>query len=225
MNQTFEKLPPAIVLWGGTGQAKVIAPTVELLGSRVVAVVDDTPDLAPPFPGIPLLKGAAGLKAWLDKQSSRTDLGFAVTIGNPHGRVRLKLHDIMVDLGLQPTRIVHPSAWVEHNAVIGPGAQIMHHAVVMAQASIGRQCIINTCASLDHESILSDGCELAPGATLCGLIRCGTNVWVCAGATILPRVHIGDDAIVGAGSLVRKNVPEKTTVIGVPARVINRNPV
>ncbi|MDB4575811.1 sugar O-acetyltransferase [bacterium] len=46
------------------------------------------------------------------------------------------------------------------------------------------------------------------------------NVWIGAGAYILQGVVIGDGAVVAAGSVVTKNVPSKTLVAGVPAKVI-----
>jgi len=49
-------------------------------------------------------------------------------------------------------------------------------------------------------------------------IRIGTNVWIGGGALILPGVTIGDDAIVGAGSVVTRDVPSGATVMGNPAR-------
>lgn len=48
----------------------------------------------------------------------------------------------------------------------------------------------------------------------------GKRVWVGVGVTILAGVQIGDDAVIGAGSLVRGDVPEGAVVAGVPARVL-----
>jgi maltose O-acetyltransferase len=50
-------------------------------------------------------------------------------------------------------------------------------------------------------------------------IRIGRNVWIGAGAIILPGVSIHDDAVVGAGSLVTRDVPAGATAFGNPARV------
>ena len=50
-------------------------------------------------------------------------------------------------------------------------------------------------------------------------IMIGRNVWIGGGALILPGVTIGDDAIVGAGSVVTRDVPAGTTVAGNPARI------
>ena len=46
------------------------------------------------------------------------------------------------------------------------------------------------------------------------------NAWIGAAATILPGVTIGENAVVAAGALVSKDVPDNTVVAGVPARVV-----
>lgn len=217
MNEHVNRFPPEVILWGGTGQAKVVRPIIEHYGSRVVAVFDDTPNLISPFADVPLYLGWNGFQDWIKLQPERSHIGFCIAIGNPHGRVRVRLHEQLVHEGLQPVTIAHPSAQIASNAVIGEGCQLMAGAIVNPEARLGRQCIINTKASVDHECILEDGVELAPGATLCGLIHLEVNSWICAGATVLPRIRIGADAIVGAGAVVIRNVPAGVIVIGIPA--------
>jgi sugar O-acyltransferase (sialic acid O-acetyltransferase NeuD family) len=209
--------PPEIVLWGGTGQAKMVRPIVEHFGARVAAVFDDTPGLMPPFADVDLHHGWPEFERWIARRDPAA-VGFAITIGNPHGRIRIALHERLVAHGLRPVTVAHPSAIIAANALIGAGTQILPGAVICAEARIGRQCIVNTRASIDHETMLEDGVEIGPGATLCGLVHAGTNAWVCAGATVLPRIRIGADAVVGAGALVHRDVPAASCVIGVPAR-------
>ena len=50
-------------------------------------------------------------------------------------------------------------------------------------------------------------------------VRIGRNVWIGGGAILLPGVSIGDDALVGAGSVVTRDVPAAATVAGNPARI------
>jgi len=216
-NEQLNVLPPKVILYGGTGQAKVLRPMLEYYGSQVVAVFDDTPNLPPPFLDVELFCGYAQLQHWIQGRN-RAKLGFCIAIGNPHGRVRMRLHEQLVTEGLTPVTVVHPTAWVEKTVLLGAGAQILPGAILMAEVRLGRQVIINTKASVDHESVLEDGVELAPGATLCGAVHLGVNAWICAGATVLPRVRIGADAVIGAGAVVLHDVPPATTVTGVPAR-------
>ena len=51
-------------------------------------------------------------------------------------------------------------------------------------------------------------------------VRIGRGAWIAAGATVLQGVTVGDDAVVAAGAVVTKDVPARTLVAGVPARII-----
>ena len=216
----MNQFPHGIVLWGGTGQAKVVRPIIEYYGAKVVAIIDDTPNLKSPFSDVKIYHGYKGFKTWI-KSKNPKKIGFCVTIGNPHGRIRLSLHEKLIGEGLSPITLAHPTAWIADNAIVGAGAQIMAGVIIMPEVRIGKQCIINTKVSVDHEGILEDGVEIGPGVTLCGCVHMGVNSWVCAGATVLPRIKIGENSIVGAGAVVTKNVPTNTTVIGVPAKKID----
>jgi sugar O-acyltransferase (sialic acid O-acetyltransferase NeuD family) len=214
----FGPMPKGIVLWGGTGQAKVVRPILEGRGGRVIAVFDDTVGLKPPFADVPLLHGSH-FADWR-KGVDVADIGFSITIGNPHGRARLRIADQLEAAGLTPVTAVHPTAWIAASATVGIGCQVHAGAIIEVETVVQRHCIINTQASVDHECILEDAAEIGPGATLTGLIHVGTAAWVGAGATILPRLRIGPDAIVGAGAVVTQDVAGATKVAGVPARLM-----
>ena len=51
-------------------------------------------------------------------------------------------------------------------------------------------------------------------------VRIGRNCWICAGALILPGVTIGDNVVVGAGSVVTKDLPDNVVAVGNPCRVL-----
>jgi len=210
-----------VVLYGGTGQAKVIRPLLEQAGSKVVCIVDDLLK-KPPFPDIPLLKGLQDFLKWRNKNNIDENLGFVVTIGNPNGKLRVRFSDKLKREGLVPVSVVAMNAYIEKNAILDEGHQIHPGAIIMAQARIGRYCIINTKASVDHECIIEEGSEIGPGATLSGQIVVRKNVWVGAGATILPFLEIGENSIVGAGSVVTKDVPSNSIYIGVAAKPMKK---
>lgn len=79
---------------------------------------------------------------------------------------------------------------------------------------IGQQVVI---ATLNHDLDPSKRKDMIPKP-----VKIGKRVWVGAHATILPGVEIGDNAVIAAGAVVTKNVPENAVVAGVPARVIKR---
>ncbi|ELC8443968.1 sugar O-acetyltransferase [Clostridium perfringens] len=51
-------------------------------------------------------------------------------------------------------------------------------------------------------------------------IYIGNNVWVGASSVILPGVHIGDNSVIGAGSVVTKDIPANVVAVGNPCRVL-----
>ena len=61
-----------------------------------------------------------------------------------------------------------------------------------------------------------------PFMTYAEPIKIGNNVWIGAGAIILPGITVGDDAIVGAGAVVTHDVEPRTIVVGNPAKILRR---
>jgi sugar O-acyltransferase (sialic acid O-acetyltransferase NeuD family) len=215
--QKAQSGPKELVFWGGTGQCKVMRGVAESQGYELVAVVDDTPDLKLGFEGVPLFHGAGEFTKWY-KNRGQSSLGFVITIGNPHGRTRIKLGEFLKSIGLHPVSLIHSSAIIAKNVTLGEGLQIHAGAIIETDSRIGNYCILNTGSQIDHDTDLADGVEIGPGAVLCGEIKIESCAWVAAGATVLPRLNIASDSIVGAGALVTKNVEKDQCVWGVPAK-------
>lgn len=72
-------------------------------------------------------------------------------------------------------------------------------------------------ATLNHAMDPADRATMIPAP-----IHIGKRMWIGANATVLPGVTIGDGAVVAAGAVVTKDVPENTVVGGVPARVMRK---
>lgn len=77
---------------------------------------------------------------------------------------------------------------------------------------IGHQVVI---ATINHDFLPENR-----GNMTLSSVKIGKNVWIGAHATVLPGVTIGDGAIIAAGAVVTKDVPENTVVGGVPAKII-----
>lgn len=71
----------------------------------------------------------------------------------------------------------------------------------------------------DHRFDDLDQAVIAQGYDAAG-VDIGTDVWIGRACTLMPGVRIGDQAVVGAGSVVTRDVPARAVVAGVPARVL-----
>ncbi|HXP55719.1 MAG TPA: acyltransferase [Streptosporangiaceae bacterium] len=122
---------------------------------------------------------------------------------------------------VQATRI-----YVAHDAhlEIGGGCYLNDSATVICTGHIriGHRCAVSLNTTiLDgniHELVLGG----APRPRTQSVIV-GDDVWIGLGATIMPGVKVGDQAVIGAGSVVTADVPSHTVVAGNPARVIARD--
>lgn len=65
-----------------------------------------------------------------------------------------------------------------------------------------------------------DGHEAHPTLDLFGKIKVGNNVFIGIQSTIMPGVTIGDNVVIGAGSIVTRDIPSNSVACGVPARVV-----
>lgn len=208
-------------MWGAADQARVNRYILEEQGCELVALIDDTPNLTSPFPNVPLFNGLQNFLSWLrDKEPEQ--LGFVIAIANPYGHVRCRMHQLLVSEGLVPISLVDPSAKICASASIGPGLQAMAGTIVHNDARVERQCILNTRSLVEHDCILEEGVELGPGAVLAGRVQVGAYSTICTGASVCPRIRIGRNVIVGAGSVVISDVPDGAVVVGVPAKRILR---
>jgi sugar O-acyltransferase (sialic acid O-acetyltransferase NeuD family) len=120
--------------------------------------------------------------------------------------------------------LVDPTSAVASTTRSAHGTYVNALVSVGARASLGCLVNLNRSTSIGHHCTLGRFTSTGPGATLCGAVETGFGVFLGAGCVILPERRIGSGAVVGAGAVVTRDVPEGAIVTGNPARVVGDAP-
>jgi UDP-2-acetamido-3-amino-2,3-dideoxy-glucuronate N-acetyltransferase len=121
---------------------------------------------------------------------------------------------------------------------IGKNTKIDSYVYIEEGVTIGDNCKIRPFVFIPTGVVVEDNVFIAPNVTFTNdkhprahgeWTRLNTivkkNASIGAGVTISPGVQIGENALIGAGSVVTKNIPDNAIAVGVPARIVGSRPV
>ncbi len=132
------------------------------------------------------------------------------------------IHRIFPEMG-EGSRVSAPLTAVRpHMVKIGRNVVVMPGCLMMSAGGI---TIDDGALIAANVQLISNNHDLYQRQIItCRPVHIGKNAWIGAGATILPGVTVGDNAVVGAASVVTKDVAPDTIVAGNPARFIKAIP-
>jgi len=115
---------------------------------------------------------------------------------------------------------IAPNTIVGDNCNIGEGSIICPSCILTTNIHLGKCITINTATNIGHDVIVDDFTSLMANVDVAGCVKIEEGVFVGSKAMIIPSRKIYKNSIVGAGSVVIRNVKENTTVFGNPAVAI-----
>ena len=151
-----------------------------------------------------------------DFLANTNNMGFVIGIGDP--ATRKDLAGRLENQGLVPVTLIHPSATFGSDVFLGVGVVIAAHVSVTTNVHIGDHSHLNLNSTVRHDCRISHCVTLSPSCSVSGNVTLREQVLLGANCTILQGLTVGEGSVVGAGAVVTANVPENTTVVGVPAR-------
>jgi maltose O-acetyltransferase len=160
-----------------------------------------------------LLADHAAAEAWMRRYD-------ASPAWPPAERHRL-LRELLAEVG--DGVVIRPPFFCDYgtNIRLGAGVFLNFNCVVLdvVTVTIGAGTQIGPAVQIYAADHPRDPAQRRAGVELGRPVDIGRNVWIGGGAIILPGVRIGDDAVIGAGSVVTRDVPAGATAVGNPARV------
>jgi sugar O-acyltransferase (sialic acid O-acetyltransferase NeuD family) len=146
---------------------------------------------------------------------------FVCAIGN--NRTRCAVVGRLLALKWIPVTIIDPSVIIAEYVQVGVGNYIGAGSFLSPYARIGNHVIINQHCSIGHNSILEDFVQTSPGSKVSGSAHIKEGAMLASNAVVAPGVMIGKYSVLGACSFAARNIPDRVTAIGNPARVIMKH--
>lgn len=161
--------------------------------------------------GYPLL----GTEEWI---LNNKDVYCNCTIANNEARERIQKR-LMAE-GVQFETLIAPFLPIPPSARIGAGCVIQGNVSLSVNTVLGDGVFLNNSVTIGHDVHIGNYSAVMPGTGISGGCQIGEKVSIGGHAFIVPHKKIGEQAVIGAGSVVFRNVRAGATVLGNPAKRI-----
>lgn len=206
-----------LLIYGAGGLGREILSLVRALGDWSAAgFIDDVVPAGTKVGGIKVLGG----KDFLFKNNSPAYVVLAM--GDPvmKSEIARELKSSVITF----PALIHPSAILqdEESTILGAGSVIAAGCVLTTNIRIGNHVLVNLNTTIGHDVHIGNYSSIMPGVNIAGEVIIGDCVLVGSGANILNRMVVSEKSRVGMGAVVTRPVAPGATVVGVPARRLER---
>jgi len=161
-------------------------------------------------------KPVLGYYDWLEQNKDQVKA--ICGVGAPATRLRLIRQ--AEQLGVQFFSVIHPRAMLTRWVKLGTGSIITAGCILTNNITIGEHVHLNLDCTVGHDVVIEDCVTVSPGVHISGNVRLEEGSFIGTGANLIESKIVGRWAVVGAGSVVVKDVPDNSTAVGIPAAVI-----
>lgn len=207
-----------IVIYGCGQIGRVVNQILKDSGHQIIGYVDDSySSLLKQNHDLKILGGCEWL---LNKKAyDRVCLGVG-TIDS-----RKKIMNWLVENHIPTINAIHPSVVASSDVVIGQNVMIGANTTVYGNITIGNGTFIGPSVAISHDTFIGECCLISIGSVISARVTIENDVFIGSGATLVPsklapdaRLLIAKRSIIGAGSVVIRDVKTGDTVVGIPAK-------
>lgn len=170
------------------------------------------------FYGYPVFGGLECLQDLIARKVSFVNL----ITGNMHARYSVSRE--IAKKGGTFTNFIHPNV-EQMMTQIGVGNYIQESVILQAGVQVGNNSSIHMGSLIGHESKIGDTVFIAHAVSVSGCCEIGDGCFIGTNATILPRIRIGKWSTIGAGTVVTRDIPDYSVVVGNPGKVLKNNEI
>lgn len=207
-----------IVILGANGFAKDVLWLLEELNEEhrewnILGFIDAVPG-EEPVPGY----GILGNDDWLLQYPHPVNV--ACGLGSPS----LRKNVIKKYQGYQISfpNLISGRATVSKHIRIGEGCIICPGVLIAPNVILGNFVSLNLGCTLGHDAELEHFIMVNPGAHISGNVLVGAGSEIGTGACIIQGKRLGPETVVGAGTVIIRDIPGHCTVVGNPGRILER---
>lgn len=209
-----------IVIVGAGGFAREVAWLIEEINEEkkewnLLGFIDDNKEnIGKKLNGYKIL----GTTEYLNEELSR-DIYTIIAIGN--GKIREKIVNKLKNR--KYAILTHPNVKISSTNLIEEGSIICSGNILTVNIKVGKHVIINLDCTIGHDAIIEDYTTVLPSVNLSGNTKTKKYTTLGTGTKVIQGVTIGENVMIGAGTIVIKDVESNVTAVGNPARIIKKN--
>lgn len=147
------------------------------------------------------------------------DVYVVCAVGNV--RTRELIIDKIKNTDIQFATLIDPSVIKSDKVEIGEGSIICAGNIITVDVKIGNHVIINLDCTIGHDDVIHDYVTVYPSVNISGNVEVGKCSELGTGVQIIQGKKIAAYTVIGAGGVVVKDIEEKGTYVGIPAKKIS----
>ncbi|MGR7813243.1 NeuD/PglB/VioB family sugar acetyltransferase [Lacinutrix undariae] len=207
-----------IVLIGGGTQLSYSVDIIEKQNIHtIVGIIDSEKKIGKKIDGYEVIGRQEDISTLIEKYKFE---GCLITIGDNYTRKLIYEEVSEKAPNLNWPNAIHPSVIIGKNVMMGMGILMMAGVIVNTNAKLGDFTNFFTRCNIEHDCVINDYASISAGVVLGGKVIVGKLSAVTLNATVFDRLTIGENVVVGAASLITKNIPDNVLIYGNPGKII-----